>query len=56
MSAMGIYQVCPGRPVYSIGSPLFRRVTLHHEDGSSFVIEAKGNSDKAKGTSTSAAW
>jgi predicted alpha-1,2-mannosidase len=47
MSAMGIYQVCPGRPVYSIGSPLFRRVTLHHQDGSSFVIDAKGNSEKA---------
>jgi len=47
MSAMGIYEVCPGRPVYSIGSPLFSRITLHHADGTSFVIEAHGNSDSA---------
>jgi putative alpha-1,2-mannosidase len=47
MSSMGIYQVCPGRPVFSIGSPLFHRVTLHHADGTTFVIEANGNSDRA---------
>jgi predicted alpha-1,2-mannosidase len=47
MSAMGFYEVCPGRPVYSIGSPLFERVTIHHADGTSFVIEAIGNSDSA---------
>jgi predicted alpha-1,2-mannosidase len=46
MSAMGIYQVCPGRPVFSIGSPLFHRVALHHSDGTTFVIEANGNSDR----------
>jgi predicted alpha-1,2-mannosidase len=47
MSAMGFYPVCPGRPVYAIGSPLFERVTIHHADGTSFVIEAIGNSDSA---------
>ncbi len=47
LSAMGIYPVAPGRPVYTIGSPLFSRVTLHHADGSTFVIEAHGNSDGA---------
>jgi predicted alpha-1,2-mannosidase len=47
MSSIGIYQVCPGRPVYSIGSPLFHRVTLHHADGTTFVIETTGNSDRA---------
>jgi predicted alpha-1,2-mannosidase len=47
LGAMGIYPVCPGRPVYSIGSPLFTRLTLHHPGGSSFVIEAHNNSDSA---------
>jgi predicted alpha-1,2-mannosidase len=47
LGAMGIYPVCPGRPVYSIGSPLFTRITLHHPDGSTFVIEAHNNSDSA---------
>ncbi|WP_158642878.1 GH92 family glycosyl hydrolase [Mucilaginibacter ginsenosidivorax] len=28
-SAMGIYPVCPGRPYYAIGTPLFKSVTLH---------------------------
>jgi len=27
-SAMGFYPVCPGRPVYDIGSPIFNRVTI----------------------------
>ncbi len=47
LGAMGIYPVCPGRPVYSIGSPLFSRVTLRHADGTTFVIEAHGVSDAA---------
>ena len=29
MSAMGIYAVTPGEPVYNIGSPLFEKVVLH---------------------------
>jgi putative alpha-1,2-mannosidase len=47
LGAMAIYPVCPGRPVYSIGSPLFTRLTLHHPDGSLFVIEAHDDSDSA---------
>jgi predicted alpha-1,2-mannosidase len=47
LGAVGIYPVCPGRPIYSIGSPLFKRITLHHSDGSTFVIEAHNNSDSA---------
>jgi hypothetical protein len=43
MSALGLYQVCPGQPVYNLGSPLFEKATIHLENGRSFVIEARGN-------------
>lgn len=48
LNAMGFYQPCPGRPEYTISRPLFDRVTIHQPDGHDFVIEAKGNSRKAK--------
>ncbi|MDR1406921.1 MAG: GH92 family glycosyl hydrolase [Tannerella sp.] len=44
MSAMGLYPLCPGKPEYSTGRPVFDRVTLHLPDGKQFVIEAKNNS------------
>ena len=47
-SAMGFYPVCPGRPEYDIGSPIFERVTIHLEDGKTFTIEAKGNTRQTK--------
>ena len=37
-SAMGIYPVCPGRAVYAIGSPLFKSVTIHLDNGKQYVI------------------
>ena len=43
LSALGLYEVCPGNPDYAIGSPRFDRVTLHLPGGKRFVIEAKGN-------------
>jgi predicted alpha-1,2-mannosidase len=43
MSAMGLYQVAPGRPEYCLGSPLFPRITIRLENGRRFVIEADGN-------------
>jgi predicted alpha-1,2-mannosidase len=47
-SAMGFYPVCPGRPIYDIGSPIFDRVTINVGDGRTFVIEARNVSDKNK--------
>ncbi len=44
MSALGFYQVCPGDPMYTIGSPLFERTLIHLENGREFVIQADGNS------------
>lgn len=40
MSAMGFYPVNPGSDFYVIGSPWFRKVTIHLEDGKQFIIRA----------------
>lgn len=47
-SAMGFYPVCPGRPVYDMGSPIFDRVTINVGEGRTFVIEARNVSDRNK--------
>jgi predicted alpha-1,2-mannosidase len=44
LSAMGIYAVTPGLPVYNIGSPLYEKVVLHLPENKSFIILAKNNS------------
>jgi predicted alpha-1,2-mannosidase len=41
LSAMGFFPVCPGRPVYDIGSPLFDEVKLNLEGGKVFTITAR---------------
>ena len=42
-SALGFYPVTPGVDQYVIGSPLFKKATLHLENGNTFVIEALDN-------------
>jgi len=37
-SAMGFYPVCPGKPVYALGSPCFDEVRIHNTNGKDFVI------------------
>lgn len=44
MSALGFYQVCPGKPEYALGSPLFTSATIHLENGKQFTIRADENS------------
>ena len=44
LSAMGFYSVTPGMPYYVIGSPLFDKITIHLENGSTFKIIANNNS------------
>lgn len=44
LSAMGIYSVTPGIPVYNIGSPLYEKVILHLPGDKIFVIQANSNS------------
>jgi predicted alpha-1,2-mannosidase len=40
-SAMGFFTVCPGRPVYDIGSPVFDEVRLTLAGGKVFTITAR---------------
>jgi predicted alpha-1,2-mannosidase len=47
-SAMGFYPASPGHPEYAIGSPLFKKVTIHLENGQQFVINAPNNSSGSK--------
>ncbi|HEU4551498.1 MAG TPA: GH92 family glycosyl hydrolase [Chitinophaga sp.] len=39
LSALGIYPLCPGRPEYTLGTPLFRSAALHLENGRTFTIQ-----------------
>ena len=39
-SSMGFYPVCPVGGEYAIGTPLFRRVTIHLPDGKCFTVNA----------------
>jgi predicted alpha-1,2-mannosidase len=47
-SAMGFYPLIPGLPVYTIGSPLFEKVTINLPDGKKFIIESPGGTEKNK--------
>ncbi|HCT29453.1 MAG TPA: hypothetical protein DIW31_01675 [Bacteroidales bacterium] len=40
-SAMGFYPVTPGSPMYTIGSPIFEKVTVKMANGKQMVIKAK---------------
>jgi putative alpha-1,2-mannosidase len=43
LSALGFYPICPGKPEYTLGSPLFSRAVVRLPGGITFTIEAKGN-------------
>lgn len=42
LSAMGFYSVTPGSAFYSIGTPIFSKITLNLENGKQFIIKANG--------------
>lgn len=42
-SALGFYPVCPGSDEYVVGSPLFRKATVHLENGQAVNISAANN-------------
>ncbi len=48
LSAIGLYQVCPGRPEWTIGRPLFSRAVIHLPKERTFTVIAEGNSRDAK--------
>ena len=46
LSALGLYDVCPGNTQYAIGSPIFRKAVVHLENGKDFKVIARGNSSR----------
>lgn len=48
LSAMGFYPVCPGSPVYEIGSPIFARTVIRLGNGKRFTIVANHVSARNK--------
>ena len=42
-SALGFYPVCPGSGEYALGSPLFKKIILHLENGKQVAISADNN-------------
>jgi len=47
-SAIGFYPVCPGVPVYEIGSPIFAKTAIRVGNGKLFTIVANHVSDQNK--------
>jgi predicted alpha-1,2-mannosidase len=47
LSALGFYPVCPGKPEYTLGSPLFPHAAIHLSNGKTLTIEAPGNGPTA---------
>jgi predicted alpha-1,2-mannosidase len=45
-TALGLYPVNPGQPIYALGSPLFDRATVHLENGRDFTVEAERTSPR----------
>jgi len=45
---MGFYPSLPGEPFYSIGSPIFDKVTINLKNGKQFVVRSKNASEKNK--------
>ncbi len=45
-SALGFYPVAPGTTQYVLGAPLFKKATIHFENGKDLVINAPENSAK----------
>ncbi|UWZ85779.1 GH92 family glycosyl hydrolase [Occallatibacter riparius] len=46
LSALGFYPVCPGKPEYTLGSPLFPHATIHLANGKTLDIDSPSNSAK----------
>jgi predicted alpha-1,2-mannosidase len=47
-SAMGFYPVCPGSNQYALGTPYFKEMKLHLENGKTVTISATGNNDNTR--------
>ncbi len=47
-SAMGFYPITPGVPVYTIGSPLFSKITINLPNDKQFIISAPNCDERNK--------
>ena len=45
-SMMGFFQVTPGIPVYTLGSPVFEEVSIDLPNGKKFTVIARNNSEQ----------
>ena len=45
-TALGFYPVCPGSNEYVVGAPLFKKATIHLENGKDVTIEAPLNNEE----------
>ena len=48
LNALGFYQMCPGKPEYTISRPIFKQATINLPNGKKFVIKTTNNSRKNK--------
>ena len=48
LNSMGFYQVCPGKPIYSIGRPAFDKAVINLPEEKTFSIVVKNNEKKNK--------
>ncbi len=48
LNSLGFYQVCPGKPVYSIGRPWLHKGVMHLPGGKTFTVEVQNNSKENK--------
>lgn len=46
LSALGLFPLTPGHPSWTLGSPLFRRATVHLPNGKDLIVEAPENSEE----------
>ena len=46
ISSIAAEMVIPGSGHYAMGSPLFRKATIHLENGKTFTIQAEGNDEE----------
>jgi hypothetical protein len=42
-NALGFYPLCPGRPGYDTGTPIFKKVTIHLPGKKEFILRTTGN-------------
>lgn len=47
LSSMGIYSLCPGKPEWTLGAPLFEKAVIHYPEGREIQIEAHSTNPDA---------